>query len=278
MFHPQQIATNKIKRINTSFTMMLHHPSLLTFAVLAATLPCVSPFSVGKNGIGCRRAATGHAPRTSVHAVTGAPSFMSSEPLPPSQQVLTAEKVAELIEVSFVNACLQLAQGFVDVLKLLIAAVKAGYEIGVSPVELIATIDAIPDQTAGRPLMPEEVGLRNTWIQVVYLTLASVNHRTEAAVDMILDDDIKATYTSIIPDMAAIKTAGEQLQIDLFLELHKHSFSGLDNPIQKAIVSHSLRVMWITLTVLEEEARCSGDFARPDAPPMPPTPPITGAF
>jgi hypothetical protein len=32
------------------------------------------------------------------------------------------------------------------------------------------------------------------------------------------------------------------------------------------------------LTVLEEEARCSGDFARPDAPPMPPTPPITGAF
>jgi hypothetical protein len=58
-----------------------------------------------------------------------------------------------------------------------------------------------------------------------------------------------------------------QLQINLFLELLKYSFllSGLDNdPKQKALVSHSLRVMWITLTILEEEARCLGDFSRPD--------------
>jgi len=205
---------------------------------------------------------------------TAATTSSSSDP--PSAESLTADKVAELVEVSFVNACLQLAQGFVDVLKLLIAAVKAGYEIGVSPSELIAKIDAIPEHTAGRPLLPEEIALRNTWIQVVYLTLASMNHPTKSATEMKLDDNIKTKYTPILPYFAARRVAGEKPQIDVFLEDHKEICSD-DTPFQKAIFTQSLRAIWITLTVLEEEERCAGEFSR-QSERMPPKPPIPGAF
>jgi hypothetical protein len=195
---------------------------------------------------------------------------------------------------------MQLAMGYVDVLKLFIAAVKAGYDMGLSPIELIAKMDDIPNPTAGRPFLPEEVTLRNTWIQVVYMTLAASTSTSSLAasstdttastsiapaadVDMILDDNIQVTYGSILPIMTAMKTSGESLDIHSFLERHyqqQQQHFDFHDATQKAIVTHSLRVMWITLTVLEEEDRCLGEFARPDgsSPIMPPTPPIAGAF
>ena len=249
---------------------------VLSCMALAVILSSVSSFHLRQNTFRSRRAGFVLLPTTissSQHATSRNPLSIEQPPT----ELLTSDKVAELIEVSFVNACLQLAQGFVDVLKLLIAAIKAGYEIGVSPSDLMAKVDSIPDQTAGRLLMPEEIALRNTWIQVVYLTLASVNHRTDAAVEMILDEEIRTSFESIIPDLAARKAAGEQLQLELLLETHKDKFKDLDHPFQKAIITHSLRVMWITLTVLEEEERCTNEFSRQDAP-MPPAPPIPGAF
>ena len=250
--------------------------SILYCLALAAMLSLISSFNLRQNTFHSRRASFVLLPTT----ITDSQYAMSRNPLSmeqPPTELLTADKVAELIEVSFVNACLQLAQGFVDVLKLLIAAIKAGYEIGVTPSDLVAKVDSIPDQTAGRQLMPEEIILRNTWIQVVYLTLSSVNHRTNASDTMILDEGVRSSFESIIPDLAARKAAGEQLQLELLLETHKDNFNNLDHPFQKAIMTHSLRVIWITLTVLEEEERCNKEFSRQDAP-MPPAPPIPGAF
>ena len=42
----------------------------------------------------------------------------------------TAAGVAQILEVTFVNACMQLATGYVDTLKLFIAAALTAYERG----------------------------------------------------------------------------------------------------------------------------------------------------
>lgn len=200
----------------------------------------------------------------------------SSLPMSPKEaeeeKELTPETVAEMIEVSFVNACLQLAQGFVDVLKLMIVSIKSGYELGVQPTKLIDMVDAIPIQSAGRELMAEEIILRNTWIQVVYLTLSSLGHSSKGDSSFDIDSEVSSQYEPFVATLKEQREAGNQLEIESILK----QFSGLDgDPMKTAIASQSLRAMWLTLTVLEEEERCNTDFARQDAPMKPPIP---GAF
>ena len=48
-----------------------------------------------------------------------------------------------------------------------------------------------------------------------------------------------------------------------------------NDPIANVIMTQSLRVVWFTFIVLEEEERCKYEFARQDAPLRPPIP---GAF
>ena len=80
------------------------------------------------------------------------------------EKKLTPEAIAELVEVTFVNAILQIASGYVDVLKLFIVAVKSAYEmdleVKVTEADgdekgLIEYLDECPVQSAKRPLLPE---------------------------------------------------------------------------------------------------------------------------
>ena len=82
--------------------------------------------------------------------------------------MLTPATIAELIEVSFVQSCLQLSKGYVDVLKLFVAAVKAGYDLSVPLDDLVRLVGDSPVRSAGRELLVEEVGLRDEWMGVVY--------------------------------------------------------------------------------------------------------------
>jgi hypothetical protein len=59
----------------------------------------------------------------------------------------------------------------VDVLKLFIVAVKAGYELNMAPDEVTQRVDSVPRKSAGRDLMPEEIKLRKTWIHCIFLVL-----------------------------------------------------------------------------------------------------------
>jgi len=188
------------------------------------------------------------------------------------EDVLSLDKISEMIDTSFVNACMQLAQGYVDVLKLLIVAVKSGYEIGVSPSELIKKIDAVPNKAAGRDLMPEEIELRNTWIQVVYFVLKESKHRSndEKAWSSI-DEVVIAPFRLKYSILKTRKDNGQDSYVDDLID----SEDGLKKPLDVAIATQSLRVMWYTLVILEEEERCQTDFARQDAPLKPPIP---GAF
>ena len=89
--------------------------------------------------------------------------------------------IAEMLEASFVRACMDAARGYVDTLKLFIVAAKAGYEFGAPIPEVSAELNACERKTAGRPLMPEEVELRLLWVCLVYLTLTRLSHPTEGA-------------------------------------------------------------------------------------------------
>jgi hypothetical protein len=187
----------------------------------------------------------------------------------PEEEKLSLDKVAELIDTTFVNACMQLSQGYVDVLKLLIVSIKSGYELGATPSELVAKVEAVEVKAAGRPLMPEEVRLRDAWIQIVYLVLAQADHTTEnESVKESVESDIVATYAAKIPTMQQRQESGEDFRVDDLLD----SDALADNPAENAIMTHSLRVMWLTLVVLEEEERCNTEFARQDAPMKPQIP------
>mmetsp|Transcript_10639 Transcript_10639/g.19877 ORF Transcript_10639/g.19877 Transcript_10639/m.19877 type:complete len:311 (+) Transcript_10639:107-1039(+) len=88
---------------------------------------------------------------------------------------LTNEKIAEMLEVTFIKACLQLATGYVDILKLFVAAVNAAYNRGIPIPTLIDLVAQCPNNTANRDLSKEEIELRSSWMIVSYLTLETID-------------------------------------------------------------------------------------------------------
>lgn len=198
------------------------------------------------------------------------------------EEELTLSKIAELVDVSFVQACLQLAEGYVDTLKLMIAAVQSAYVQGIPPHELIREINAISTPSAGRALLPEEEQLRNQWIQIVYIMLAALSYKVTTEVNlngMEMDAAVKDTFGKAAPilirrrQLSADWNGQEMLAAtsSLFSSNHHHHHPLL----QKALTLQSLRVMWVTMSVVEDVERCEGEFAKMDAPLAPPIP---GAF
>lgn len=135
--------------------------------------------------------------------------------------------------------------------------------MGVAPLDLVEKVESVETKAAGRELMAEEVRLRNTWIQVVYMMLNDAKSRPK---EESVDQDIVTVYAPAIPALKERQEAGEEFRPDGLLELKA------DDPMENAIVSQSLRVMWLTLVVLEEEERCNNEFARQDAPLKPTIP------
>lgn len=178
--------------------------------------------------------------------------------------------VAELLENTFVNACFQLREGFVDVLKMFVAASIAGYEFGFSIDVIGKELDECPNQTANRPLMDEEVKLRRVWYCVVYLTLASLGHPTrESVVVDSIPEDIQSTYGTVVESAVEMQKKGIAVSTE---ELLKQWGASNLSPMDMAILSQSIRVITLTFTVLRESQEAQvGDVA-------PPTPPIEGAF
>ena len=204
------------------------------------------------------------------------------------KEELNLSKIAELIDVSFVQACMQLAEGYVDVLKLMIASVQSAYKQRISPTVLIREIDAISQPSAGRPLLPEEVRLRNTWIQVVYVMLASLvasNSKEESTCySFHLDPEIEERYGKVSGILIRRRALSDEFKGQELLSATRQLVLGDDDDnsssssqLEETILLQSLRVMWLTMTVVEEVQRCEGEFARMDAK-MPPKPPIPGSF
>ena len=126
----------------------------------------------------------------------------------------TAAGVAQILEVTFVNACMQLATGYVDTLKLFIAAALTAYERGFTVNALSLELAQCPTQTAGRPLMQEEVDLRSVWLSLVYLTLANVRHESQApeAVGASVPAEIRSQFQTFVYDVVNAAQGGYTLE------------------------------------------------------------------
>ena len=188
----------------------------------------------------------------------------------------TAAGVAQILEVTFVNACMQLATGYVDTLKLFIAAALTAYERGFTVNALNLELAQCPTQTAGRPLMQEEVKLRSVWLSLVYLTLANVRHESEASesVGASVPAEIRSKFQTFVYDVVNAAQGGytlESLKLEDMLRRQGTDSESL-GAVEKAILGQSMRVVFLTLTV-RDEAAAAGDLP----PPRRPGPSIPGA-
>lgn len=215
--------------------------------------------------------------RPAISSVTHLPmsSYDSLDSTKPSE--LSDSQVEELIERTFIHACLQLAEGYVDVLKLFIVAVKTAYQRHIPVNILIQQVNALPPVTAGRDLDQAEAQLRSTWIQAVYLMLAYIEYdsisRSEENSDNIwtlkevggtLDQQVISKYTPVLPRMVAMREQ-QRSQQDVLKVVDKLLPQQEENDVvDQAITTQTVRVLWYTLVVLSEEARA--DPKQPDIP------------
>lgn len=195
---------------------------------------------------------------------------------------------AELLEVSFVHACMQLASGYVDVLKMFIAASIGAYEAGFSIDSLLEELECnkeIPN-TANRPLMDEEKKLRRDWLCVVYLTLAAIGFKPSIASELAVEtakksipEDIQKRYGELVTEVAEAHKNMSLGSISLEdLTSRVGGNAGL-SPLEKAVVLQSLKVATLTPVVVEEAKEAQGSTDKNQKKEIKvPTPPIEGAF
>eukprot|EP00977_Amphora_coffeiformis_P011599 scaffold2782_cov182-Amphora_coffeaeformis.AAC.29 len=193
------------------------------------------------------------------------------------KEPLTPEKIAAMIEVSFIEGCMQLAQGYVDTLKLFIAAVLTAYGVTLPVNRLIDLVQECPTQSANRPLMQEEEDLRTTWIKLVYLTAHDVQYRQAIVRDAEIwtnrDEDDKLTICkAMLPRLrkrhAEGNETGPRFQAQEIMSENMDILGdATKDPMQKALLLQNLRVIWMVLTVMEEEKLAAN--RDPPAPPIP---------
>jgi len=198
----------------------------------------------------------------------------------------TPAGVAEVLEVSFVHACMQLANGYVDVLKMFIATSVGAYESGFSIDSIQEELELTSSNTANRPLLDEEKNVRRDWFCVVYLTLSAMEHTSiksstlPLAINVANDsipDDIKQRYGKLI------ERVGENYRNDKYSSLSVEKLMDDSNndelsQLEKAIILQSLKVATLTPIVVQESLEALGGSNTTPDDMKPPTPPIEGAY
>lgn len=190
-------------------------------------------------------------------------------------QPLDLARAADLLEMTFVRACMDLATGDVTTLKLFIAAAIGGCRLGLPLPTLVAAFDKCESNTANRPLLPEELELRELWVSLVYLTLeiaepAAATCPPDAAQPQAgapsnavhpgqtVDEGRRREFVPFAQAVARRVDEGKSLQ-QLSLEDICPAPAGQPRSAMKtAILSHSMRLVFLTFTVLAEEQEAAG--------------------
>lgn len=226
--------------------------------------------------------------------------FMEEKETTPTSKAVTPETIAEMIEVSFIQSCLQLSQGYIDVLKLFIVAVKIGYEQSLSLHELHTLVTNCSVNSAGRELMTEEKDLRYEWMKMVYELLNALNrNNSDDTFDGSVQDSASDGSTNgekkknantrisgVVQSMLSIQrilldeesnSGGKQDAIFRMTKLtveqalaQSQTLSVLyettsNNPMERAILTNDIRVAILTFRVLEEERVCLQDKVTDDS-------------
>ena len=196
------------------------------------------------------------------------------------EEGVTPETVAELVEVSFLNACLQLSSGYVDVLKLFIVACKSGYDLDLSLESLHQLVLDCPVNSAGRDLLKEEIDLRREWMVVVYTLLNELLDVRVEFGEVGCDEISSKRVETVVQSMLSIQKQLSQeeeasggkinamskltsLTVDQVLEMSSDlsQLQSACDQIQKAFLMNDIRVAVLTFKVLEEERICTEDSA-----------------
>ena len=215
-------------------------------------------------------------------------SYIKS-PENPSEEAetsLSLDEVTSMIEATFVKACLELASGYVDVLKLFIISVQASYNNGLTLLEILQQLKSYPTQTANRPLLDEEIKLRKIWITCIYLTLDFANWGSEKS-EIFTEDGFNKKYVSLVDQITSKQLLSSEgsisspssFDIDRFIDESNGAFSS--DRTEKAILSHTIRVIFLTLTVLDEVKNCEEEAKGLRGKRLvggPPRPPIPGTY
>jgi hypothetical protein len=195
---------------------------------------------------------------------------------------LTNEKNAEMLEVTFIKACLQLATGYVDILKLFIAAVNAGYNRGIPIPQLIQLVAQCPNNSANRELSKDEIDLRSRWMIVSYLTLETIdrlegNKETVGAkVDLQIPIEARDEFGPIIEEQVQKEVLG-QLQ-DINSGKVKKTTDNQD-PQAAAIFAYCLKVISLTISNVKETRLANEKTPTIDEDGVgPPRPKIPGTY
>lgn len=221
-------------------------------------------------------------------AASSATATSASASTPEEEKDLTPDTIAEMIEVSFLQGCMQLAQGYVDVLKLFIVAVKTGYEKKIPLDELNQLVRDCPVNSAGRDLMKEELELRREWMAVVYGMMGALNNNemgdqettSDTTTASSSDDSSQTRVTQVVDSMLQLQkhlqeeeeqSGGEQDSIvaltNLTVEQALQKLPTLSqlvdelesSPMEKAFLTNDIRVALLTFKVMEEEKICFED-------------------
>jgi hypothetical protein len=203
---------------------------------------------------------------------------ITSEVKPLEAIELTNEKIAEMLEVTFIQACLQLATGYVDMLKLFLASASAGYDRAITIPQLMQMVADCPENTANRDLSEQEIELRSGWLSLSYLTLETID-RQEGKVELAelsIPNNMREEYGSII-EQKVRNFLGSQSEV-------ASEPASPSDPQQAAIFAYNLKVISFTLSNVEE-ARDANELAPTIdedgvGPPRPkiPGPKIPGAY
>jgi len=144
----------------------------------------------------------------------------------------------------------------------------------------------VETQTANRPLAQEEVELRSLWLSLVYMTLQQVYHPTRSiteeatgsagvsaeAVAESVPSEIRQKFNTFVYDCVNARQGGWTLQTLKLEELMKSSGGNsaapdMTDPMEKAILGQSMRIVFLTLQCLDDANLASGkSVPKPNIP------------
>jgi hypothetical protein len=155
----------------------------------------------------------------------------------------------------------------------------------------------VSTQTANRPLAREEVDLRALWLGLVYMTLQQVFHPTRTdtqdqaptaaaeAVAASVPADVRRKFNTFVYDCVNARQGGWTLQTLKLDDLLKRSGGSaqetgsesveednqvakpVTDPMEKAILGQSMRLVFLTLQCLDEAELASGkSVPKPNIP------------
>lgn len=157
--------------------------------------------------------------------------------------------LAGIVESSFVIACS--AGDYAEGLACFIKAVMKAYSQGYTVPSLTMEVGMCTQQTAGRPLQAEEVELRTVWMTLVYLVLEKARWPQSTPRNVRIDPPFKDKFDDFVENVMRAHQRGYSLQS---LKLEEMMRKGGDprTPWESAVLSQSLRIVFTTLSVMQE--------------------------